>query len=65
MPGEHCCGSCLHIVVMLLTQNMHVHVPTYNSAHAELLSILKEASSHRSTTGLFIQAQEADVLIIA
>ena len=35
-----------------------------NSAHTELLG--KEANTHRTgTTGLFIQTQEADVLIIA
>ena len=44
---------------MLIIICTHAH----NSAHTELLS--KEASTHRSTTGLFIQTQEADVLIIA
>ena len=46
---------------MCVPSNICTHA--HNSAHTELLS--KEASTHRSTTGLFIQTQEADVLIIA
>ena len=42
----------------MLIISTHAH----NSAHTELL--IKEASTHRGTTGLFIQTQEVDVPII-
>ena len=42
---------------------MIVCTHAHNSVHTELLS--KEASTHKSITGLFIQTQKADVLIIA